>query len=90
MLIAYKEKTNNRRFSSKLLKPKNNPSSPRKLKTILQKHSGRSNGRITVRHQGGRHKRFYREIDFKRNKFDFTYDNNSWKNQTSFKAKSFN
>ncbi len=39
------------------------------LKTILKKHSGRSHGRVTVRGQGGRHKRFYREIDFKRNKF---------------------
>lgn len=40
------------------------------LKTILKKHSGRSNssGRVTVRHQGGRQKRYYREIDFKRDK----------------------
>lgn len=36
---------------------------------ILPKHSGRNNqGRITTRHQGGRNKRFYRKIDFKRNK----------------------
>ena len=41
----------------------------RKLKTILGKHSGRSHGRVTVRGQGGRHKRYYREIDFRRNKF---------------------
>lgn len=40
------------------------------LKKILKKHSGRSaGGMITVRSQGGRHKRYYREIDFKRNKF---------------------
>ncbi len=40
------------------------------LKTLLKKHSGRSSGgMITVRSQGGRHKRFYREIDFKRDKF---------------------
>ena len=39
------------------------------LKTILKKHSGRLHGRVTVRGQGGRHKRYYREIDFKRNKF---------------------
>lgn len=33
--------------------------------------SGRNNyGRITTRHKGGRHKRAYRVIDFKRNKFD--------------------
>ena len=70
MLISYKEKTNNRRFASKLLKPKKNFGSPKKLKSLLPKNSGRSGGKITVRHQGGRHKRFYREIDFKRNKFD--------------------
>ena len=40
------------------------------LKTLLKKHSGRSaGGMVTVRSQGGRHKRYYREIDFKRNKF---------------------
>lgn len=40
------------------------------LKTILKKHSGRSaGGMVTVRSQGGRHKRYWREIDFKRNKF---------------------
>ncbi len=39
------------------------------LKTILKKHSGRSNsGKVTVRGQGGRQKRYYREIDFKRDK----------------------
>jgi large subunit ribosomal protein L2 len=43
--------------------------STKKLKTILKKHSGRSGGRVTVRGQGGRHKRYYREIDFKREKY---------------------
>jgi large subunit ribosomal protein L2 len=38
-----------------------------KLKTLLKKHSGRSGGKITVRHQGGRSKRFLRVIDSKRN-----------------------
>lgn len=43
----------------------------KKLTELLQKHSGRNNaGRITVRHQGGRHKRYYRIIDFKRDKRD--------------------
>jgi len=41
-----------------------------KLKRILSKKSGRSNGKVTVRHQGGRHKRHLRKIDFKRNKHD--------------------
>ncbi len=40
----------------------------RKLKVILSKKSGRSNGIVTVRHQGGRNKRFLRQIDFKRDK----------------------
>lgn len=40
------------------------------LKHLLKKHSGRSSGgMVTVRGQGGRHKRQYREIDFKRDKF---------------------
>lgn len=37
----------------------------------LRKRAGRnSRGKITVRHRGGGHKRRYRQIDFKRNKFD--------------------
>ena len=37
----------------------------------IRKSGGRNNkGRITVRHRGGGHKRRYRLIDFKRNKFD--------------------
>ncbi len=51
---------------------------------ILPKQSGRNNtGKITAHHQGGREKRFYREIDFKREKFGipgkviaFEYDPN--------------
>ncbi len=45
--------------------------SVKKLKKILKKHSGRDNsGQISVRHQGGRQKRYYRIIDFKRDKKD--------------------
>lgn len=41
----------------------------KRLTEILVKHSGRNNtGQITVRHQGGRSKRLYRFIDFKRDK----------------------
>lgn len=40
------------------------------LMTVLPKKSGRSFGKISVRHKGGRQKRFLREIDFKRNKLD--------------------
>lgn len=42
----------------------------KKLKTILAKKSGRSKGKVVVRHQGGRQKRFRRDIDFKRSKID--------------------
>ena len=43
----------------------------RKLKIILKKQSGRdSAGRVSVRHQGGRQKRFMRVVDFKRDKFN--------------------
>jgi large subunit ribosomal protein L2 len=41
------------------------------LVTILKKNSGRNNqGKLTVRHQGGGVKRFYRLVDFKQKKFD--------------------
>ncbi|MBP2655335.1 MAG: rplB [Firmicutes bacterium] len=41
----------------------------RSLTERLIKHGGRNQqGRLTVRHQGGGHKRLYRIIDFKRNK----------------------
>ena len=47
-------------------------SSPEKSLTVaLRKTGGRNNnGRITVRHRGGGHRRRYRIIDFKRDKFD--------------------
>lgn len=43
----------------------------KRLMKILKKNSGRDNtGTISVRHQGGRQKRYYRIIDFKRDKRD--------------------
>ena len=46
------------------------PGKPEKrLLRSVKRHGGRnSTGRIMVRHQGGRHKRRYRVIDFRRNK----------------------
>lgn len=52
--------------------------------SILPKKSGRNNtGKVTSRHQGGRQKRYYRAVDFKRDKHDvsgrvvsFEYDPN--------------
>lgn len=57
------------KVKAKLYKTTHKPE--KSLIEILKKHSGRdSSGRITVRHQGGRQKRYYRLIDFKRNKYD--------------------
>jgi large subunit ribosomal protein L2 len=39
---------------------------------VLAKGGRNNTGRITVRHQGGGHKRRYRMIDFKRRKFDMS------------------
>ncbi|MBI2032076.1 MAG: 50S ribosomal protein L2 [Candidatus Levybacteria bacterium] len=40
-----------------------------KLKVIKKKNSGRdSSGKVSVRHQGGQHKRYLRIVDFKRDK----------------------
>ena len=45
--------------------------SKKSLLQPLKKHSGRNNkGRMTVRHVGGGHKKKYRIIDFKRDKYD--------------------
>lgn len=40
-----------------------------KLKNIKKKHSGRdATGQVSMRHQGGQHKRYIRTIDFRRDK----------------------
>lgn len=45
-------------------------STPKSLTVILPKRSGRDvAGHVSMRHQGGRHKRFYRVIDWRRDKF---------------------
>lgn len=45
----------------------------KKLSVILKKHSGRdASGHVSVRHQGGRQKRYYRIIDFRRDKRDIS------------------
>ncbi|MBN3534994.1 50S ribosomal protein L2 [Mycoplasma procyoni] len=67
----YKPTSNGRRGMSTLDYNKNlSGHAPEKsLLTILQKNAGRNNqGKITTRHKGGRNKRKYRIIDFKRNK----------------------
>ncbi len=66
----YKAITNGRRHMSTLTFDEITTSTPEKsLLTTLNKKSGRNNqGKITVRHHGGGHKKKYRIIDFKRNK----------------------
>lgn len=44
---------------------------PKHLRKILPKQSGRDSlGHVSIRHQGGRQKRYYRLIDWKRDKTD--------------------
>jgi len=66
---AYTPGTRNRALSSFMEITKNKPE-----KKLLQKNhrnKGRNNrGIITIRHRGGGHKRRYRLIDFKRNKYN--------------------
>jgi len=67
---VYKPTTNGRRNMTSLDFAEITTSTPEKsLLVALKSKAGRNNnGRITVRHQGGGHKRFYRLVDFKRNK----------------------
>lgn len=66
----YKPTTPSRRHMTGSTFEEITESKPEKsLTTKLVKRAGRNNqGRLTVRHQGGGHKRKYRIIDFKRNK----------------------
>ena len=68
----YKPTTPGRRKMSTLINDEITKATPEKSLTVtLKKNSGRNNqGKITTRHQGGRVKRKYRIIDFKRQKFD--------------------
>ncbi|HOV90460.1 MAG TPA: 50S ribosomal protein L2 [Syntrophorhabdaceae bacterium] len=68
----YKPTSPGRRFMSVLTYDEITSKKPEKSLTIkLKKTSGRNHsGKITTRHKGGGHKKKYRVIDFKRNKFD--------------------
>ena len=69
----FKAYTNGRRNMSSLDYQANlSGHAPEKsLLVQLPTHAGRNNqGKITTRHHGGRLKRFYRIVDFKRNKDD--------------------
>ena len=66
---VYKKNTAGRRNMS-IVKPDEltDKKPEKKLLAKLTKKSGRSNGKISVRHHGGGHKRRYRLIDFKQSK----------------------
>ena len=68
----YKPTTPGRIKMSTLINDEITKATPEKSLTVtLKKNSGRNNqGKITTRHQGGRVKRKYRIIDFKRNKLN--------------------
>ena len=70
-LKLYKPITPGMRGRIDLLRDEITAQKPEKsLTTGKKSNAGRdSHGRISVRHQGGGHKRKYREIDFKRNKY---------------------
>lgn len=71
MAIKVYKRNNAARRNMSIVKPENvtNKKPEKSLITVLNKKSGRSNGKISVRHRGGACKRLYRNIDFVQNKF---------------------
>jgi large subunit ribosomal protein L2 len=71
-LRSYKPTSAGRRFQTRSTFEEITTRDPYKpLLEAKQRISGRNNqGRLTVRHRGGGEKRFYRRIDFKRDKYD--------------------
>ena len=67
---AYRPRTPARRYYSVVRRDDLTTEKPHKsLVEPLRKHGGRNSvGKISIRHQGGGHKRQYRVIDFKRDK----------------------
>jgi large subunit ribosomal protein L2 len=72
VVIKRKPTSAGRRFVVNIVEPDLHKGRPVKaLTTSKRRISGRNNnGRITVRHRGGGHKRLYRLVDFRRNKDD--------------------
>lgn len=63
--------TPSNRFATRIQENISRKRPAKRLTSVLAKTGGRdSAGRVSVRHIGGRHKRLYRNIDFKRDKFD--------------------
>ncbi len=67
----YKPTSPGRRFQTQLVREEVTKHEPEKsLLEPMKKTGGRNNyGRVTARHRGGGHKRQYRRIDFKREKY---------------------
>ena len=67
----YKPTSPGRRFQTQLVREEVTKHEPEKsLLEPMKKSGGRNNyGRVTARHRGGGHKRQYRRIDFKREKY---------------------
>ncbi len=71
MAIKVYKRNNAGRRNMSIVKPEQ-VSSARSEKSLLRplpKKAGRGGGKISVRHQGGGHKRMYRLIDFRQNKY---------------------
>ncbi len=71
-LRSYKATSPGRRFMTRSTFEEVTTDTPHKpLLEPLKSHAGRNGqGRMTVRHRGGGHKRTYRRIDFRRDKWD--------------------
>lgn len=70
-LRIYKPTTPGQRFKAGLSFAEITKAKPEKsLLVNLRRISGRSGGKVTVKGRGGRHKRYLRAIDFRRNKRD--------------------
>jgi len=68
---TYKPVTPGRRNRVDIVSRAEDVEPEKKLLKALPKHSGRnSSGKVTVRHRGGRQKRYWRKIDYKRDKIE--------------------
>ncbi|MFC1645506.1 50S ribosomal protein L2 [Patescibacteria group bacterium] len=72
MAIKIYKKNNAGRRNMSIVKPDNlTDKKPEKSLVVgLNNKSGRSNGKISIRHRGGRAKRLYRLVDFRQDKYE--------------------
>ncbi len=72
MAIKVYKRNNAGRRNMSVVKPEavTDRAPEKSLLSSYKKKAGRSHGKISVRHQGGGHKRRYRMVDFRQNKFD--------------------